>query len=725
MATDTLQIFGTQYTGVPGIKATDSNSQIKTYIRPQGTKSITSNGTSIDVTQYAAVDVAVPSSGGNVQSSKDYTVSASGSATISPDTGYDAMQTVALTTPAGTVTAPSTISGSSATVSTSSNTLTLSKTVSVTPSVTTAGYVTTGTAGNATVTLSATATINPTLTASGATVTAPAGYYTADATKSVSSMTLPTAATSSATSGYTSKATISRSTSDQYINIPTGYNSAGAYYKISATPNGSVTGPTSLSGSSATVSTGTNTLTLTKTGVTTTPTVSAGYVSSATASTAAVTLTADVTTKAAATITPTTTNQTIASGTYLTGTQTIAGDANLVAGNIKKNVTIFNTTGTYEGSGGGSGIQLDSMTKTLTSAASSIQFTGLSGDPTSFVITSSSNLATGASPYKTAAVVFDGTNVIGQYITNTSNAQMTYSDSAFTKSYSNGTLTVTGTGTNFQANEYKLVYTYNGSSANIDTKQVQVGSGATSITFTGLEDEPMYWSCIFTSNIGTSSGYTRAHVVVDDGSSIYGMEMGSGSSATTNWTASYSNGSLTITSSSTSAGGYFHQPGYYQLTYAYGGTIEIETEPLSVTQNGTYTAPRGKAYTPVTVNVSGSGGASIATATMTNSSNQNTSIAFTLPSGRTPKAFFARLTSQIARSSNSRYYYVFDMRWDGSSTGGVAGNQFYMYNGTLSNVTSGYSYSQSGTTFTLTTSGSRSAAPGSFYNGDYELVYVY
>lgn len=128
--------------------------------------------------------------------------------------------------------------------------------------------------------------------------------------------------------------------------------------------------------------------------------------------------------------------------------------------------------------------------------------------------------------------------------------------------------------------------------------------------------------------------------------------------------------------------------------------------------------------TQVTGTYSG-GGANIATATMTNSSNQNTSISFTLPSGRTPKAFFARLTSQIARNSSSRYYYVFDMRWDGSSTGGVEGNTFYMYSGTLTNVTSGYSYSQSGTTFTLSSTGSRSASPGSFYNGTYELVYVY
>ena len=60
--------------------------------------------------------------------------------------------------PAGSVTAPSTITGSSSSVSTGTNTLTLSKTVSVTPSVTTAGYVTSGTAGNSNVSLTASVT---------------------------------------------------------------------------------------------------------------------------------------------------------------------------------------------------------------------------------------------------------------------------------------------------------------------------------------------------------------------------------------------------------------------------------------------------------------------------------------------------------------------------------------------------------------------------------------
>jgi len=182
------------------------------------------------------------------------------------------------------------------------------------------------------------------LTVSGATITAPAGYYNAAASKSVSSMTLPTSAASSATSGYTSKATIGRSTAAQYINIPPGYNSTGAYYVISAVANGSATAPASISGTAASVSTGTNTLTLTKT-VSVTPTVSAGYVSAGTAGNSSVSLTASVTTKAAATITPTTTNQTIASGTYLTGTQTIAGDADLVANNIRSGVQIFGVNG--------------------------------------------------------------------------------------------------------------------------------------------------------------------------------------------------------------------------------------------------------------------------------------------------------------------------------------------------------------------------------------------
>jgi len=52
------------------------------------------------------------------------------------------------------------------------------------------------------------------LSVNGDTVTVPAGYYSTQVTKSVSSLTLPTSISSSATSGYTLKATVNRSTSD-------------------------------------------------------------------------------------------------------------------------------------------------------------------------------------------------------------------------------------------------------------------------------------------------------------------------------------------------------------------------------------------------------------------------------------------------------------------------------------------------------------------------------
>lgn len=222
------------------------------------------------------------------KSSTDITVSG---ATVNVPAGYYS-EAASKSVASGTTTAPTSVSGTAASVSTGTNTLTLTKTVSVTPRVTTAGYVSSGTAGNSSVSLTANVTVDPTPTASGATVTIPAGYYTEQTTKSVSS--------------------------------------------------GSTKGPTSLSGSSATLTTGTNTLTLTKTGVTTTPTVSAGYVSSATASTATVTLTASVTTKAAATYYATTSDQTISASQYLTGAQTIKAlsQTNLSAANIKAGTTI-------------------------------------------------------------------------------------------------------------------------------------------------------------------------------------------------------------------------------------------------------------------------------------------------------------------------------------------------------------------------------------------------
>jgi hypothetical protein len=58
---DSLTVFGVDYTSVTGIKAKGTENGTLTYIRPTGTKSISANGTGIDVTEYASVDVAVAS----------------------------------------------------------------------------------------------------------------------------------------------------------------------------------------------------------------------------------------------------------------------------------------------------------------------------------------------------------------------------------------------------------------------------------------------------------------------------------------------------------------------------------------------------------------------------------------------------------------------------------------------------------------------------------------
>lgn len=388
-----------------------------------GTKNISSNGNNIDVTNYALVNVNVSGGGGSatieslsvtpseseqtfnsssVDGYKPVTVGAISStyigsgvtqrsstdltasgATVSVPAGYYA-SSASKAVAGGSATNSGTASASSATITTGTNTITLSKAVSITPTVS-AGYISSGTAGNVTVSLTGSATIDPTPTASGKTVTIPAGYYTESTTKDVStgsatgpsslsgsSATITTGTntitltktgvttTPTVSAGYVSSATASTATvaltasvtvnptptaSGATVTIPAGYYSTQTTKAVSS---GSATAPASISGTSATVSTGTNTLTLTKT-VSVTPSVSAGYVSSGTSGNSSVSLTASVTTKAAATITPGTSDQTISSGTYLTGTQTIAGDADLVAGNIKSGVQIFGVTGSYAG----------------------------------------------------------------------------------------------------------------------------------------------------------------------------------------------------------------------------------------------------------------------------------------------------------------------------------------------------------------------------------------
>ena len=259
MATDTLEVFGVEYTGVAGFKATDDNGNTKTYIRPDGNLSLSANGSNIDCSQYATVSVAVPS----------------------PAAGTEG-------TPVAT---KGTVSNNS---------------VDVTPSVTnTAGLIQGGTHTGTAVTVTASELVS--------------------GTKSINS------------SGLTDVGNY------RYANVPSAFVSA----------------PSSVASVSATLSAGTNKLTMYASGMPAIVRVTgAGFISEDVEGTTSATLSTSVPTQAAQTITPGTTDQTIASGTYLTGTQTISGDANLVAGNIKNGTTIFGVTGTYSGGTSGKNVQV-------------------------------------------------------------------------------------------------------------------------------------------------------------------------------------------------------------------------------------------------------------------------------------------------------------------------------------------------------------------------------
>lgn len=137
--------------------------------------------------------------------------------------------------------------------------------------------------------------------------------------------------------------------------------------------------------------------------------------------------------------------------------------------------------------------------------------------------------------------------------------------------------------------------------------------------------------------------------------------------------------------------------------------------------------------TSVTGTYSGGGGSvSVDTKTVT-ASNYPVSISFSSMKGE-PKYFFLRSTSQISSSGSTTYYYIIDMRYDGNANKYCDGNVFrigstrrvdVITTASSGGVVTGYTWSYSGTTLTITSSAaSRSASPGAF-NNTYELVYLY
>lgn len=159
------------------ITGTPVTLQSKTNITPTETAATIEPDegyTGLSSVQINAISSTYVGSGITSRSSSD--LSSSGATVTVPSGYYSSQATKSVSS--GSATAPASISGSSASVSTGTNTLTLSKTISVTPSVS-AGYVASGTAGNSSVSLTASVTTKAaaTITPTKSTQTIASGTY--------------------------------------------------------------------------------------------------------------------------------------------------------------------------------------------------------------------------------------------------------------------------------------------------------------------------------------------------------------------------------------------------------------------------------------------------------------------------------------------------------------------------------------------------------------------
>ena len=221
---DTLEIFGTEYTGVTGIIATTPSETDLTSIRPQGTKSISANGTGIDVAEYASVDVSV--SGGTPRTSTDLVVSG---ATVTAPAGVyatDASKSVA----SGTAGTPTATKGA---VSNHS--------VSVTPSVTnTSGYISGGTINGTAVSVSASELVSGTYTVDSSGTKDVTNYASASVASGSATPASSISATGATVTTGTNTLTLSKSVSNT-PQVSAGYISSGTAGNSSVSLTASVT----------------------------------------------------------------------------------------------------------------------------------------------------------------------------------------------------------------------------------------------------------------------------------------------------------------------------------------------------------------------------------------------------------------------------------------------------------------------------------------------------
>lgn len=120
--------------------------------------------------------------------------------------------------------------------------------------------------------------------------------------------------------------------------------------------------------------------------------------------------------------------------------------------------------------------------------------------------------------------------------------------------------------------------TASGGSSTIATATTTPSSNATSISFTVTGQPKAFMVQMVAATYTMTSGYYVVESVMYDGSATTGnyyyYKSGGGSGHTQNFSNSYfsftySNGTLTVSSNSSTNGGYFYSDKQYKLTYVY------------------------------------------------------------------------------------------------------------------------------------------------------------
>ena len=383
------------------------------------------------------------------------------------------------------------------------------------------------------------------LTASGATVSVPAGYYAEAESKSIASGSAATPATT-----VTANPTIS-------------VNSSGL---ITAT-------------ASATESV--------------TPSVTAGYVSSGTAGNITVSgsATQQLSTQAATTITPTESEQTaVAEGKYTTGIVKVGAISSTYVGSEIERRDETDLTA--------SGATVSVPAGYYSEAESKSVSTATQGTP-SVSVNSSTGLVT-ATATQTAGYVAAGTKSGTLQLTTQAGSTIVPTESEQTAvaagKYTLGTIKVGAVSSTYVGSEVErrdeTDLTASGQTVTVPagyyaenaSKSVATGTAGTpSATKSTVSNHSVSVTPTVTNTTGYITGSTKTGTAI----TVTASELVSGSQTVTQ------NGTVDATNLA-------------EVVVDVPGGVTVS--PLSVTDNGTYTAPSGTAYSPVMVNVSGGGG---------------------------------------------------------------------------------------------------------------------